>query len=102
RVCHLDAEAGLSQLLRVKTAGDDDAENPPAAAALSRMDQACIQCHPTMELHLPEATGLALPKVSSELSVVHASACASCHREHVGRARMALPDRATCVACHDN
>src|SRR6266853_1554250 len=64
RVCHLDAEAGLSQLLRVKTAGADDAKNPPAAAALSRMDQACIQCHPTMELHLPQATGLALRKVS--------------------------------------
>jgi len=28
--------------------------------------------------------------------------CATCHREHVGRDRMALPSQQTCVACHNN
>src|SRR5260221_3818735 len=102
RVCHLDADSDLSRLLRVKNTTPSDGMDAKNNTSLSLMDQACTQCHPTMGLHLPQATGLALQKVSSELGVVHATACASCHREHVSREGMAPPDRQTCVACHGN
>jgi hypothetical protein len=113
RACHLDAETDLfKSLLR----GSSPDTHPPLATAtaataaakllsrtsLSLMDQACLQCHPTRGLHLPQGTGLALRSVSSELNVVHATSCAVCHREHVGSQRMALPDRETCATCHDH
>lgn len=112
RACHLEAETDLIKTLL----HPPDLIHPPlniatastAAAkllsrtSLSRMDQACLQCHPTQGLHLPQTTGLALRSVSSELNVVHATSCAVCHREHVGPERMALPDRLSCATCHDN
>ncbi|MEA3208131.1 MAG: hypothetical protein QOE70_1188 [Chthoniobacter sp.] len=68
--------------------------------SLSLMDQACMKCHPAMGLHQPQAAGLALRTVFTELAVVHATACGVCHREHVGRDRMALPTSQTCASCH--
>ena len=112
RACHLDAETDLFKaLLAAPTTAA--ATHPPLATpagtakllsrtSLSLMDQACLQCHPTQGLHLPQSTGLALRTVSSELNVVHATACAVCHREHVGAQRMALPERQSCATCHDD
>lgn len=113
RACHLEAETDLFKTLRPLFAGESAAAShpplaPDAAAkllsrtSLSLMDQACLQCHPTQGLHLPQAAGLALRAVSSELNVVHATGCAVCHREHVGAQRMALPERGSCATCHDH
>ncbi len=113
RACHLEAETGLFKTLLHSPAealsagghpplGGSDAAKLLSRTSLSRMDQACLQCHPTQGLHLPQATGLALRTVSSELNVVHATGCAVCHREHVGAQRMALPERQTCATCHDD
>ena len=113
RACHLDAETDLfKSLLRAPATEThpplaNSATSPAAAKLLSRtslslMDQACLQCHPTRGLHLPQATGLALRAVSSELNVVHATSCAVCHREHAGAQRMALPERQSCATCHDH
>jgi hypothetical protein len=109
RACHLDADRDLfgSLLHSPVHTGATAAPSPAAAKLLSRtalslMDQACLQCHPTSGLHLPQSTGLALRTVSSELNVVHATSCAVCHREHIGTQRMALPERQSCATCHDN
>ncbi len=113
RACHLEAESDLfKSLLRDPAATPHlplatAATTPDAAKLLSRtslslMDQACLKCHPTQGLHLPQSTGLALRTVSNELNVVHATSCAVCHREHAGPQRMALPERQTCATCHDN
>ena len=113
RACHLDAETDLfKSLLRDPSTGAHpplatSATSPAAAKLLSRtslslMDQACLQCHPTRGLHLPQSTGLALRAVSSELNIVHATSCAVCHREHAGAQRMALPERQSCATCHDH
>ncbi|MGB8170428.1 MAG: hypothetical protein WCF18_23195 [Chthoniobacteraceae bacterium] len=114
RACHLEAETDFfKSLLQPASAGLPTAAPAPIVrssdaakllyrTSISLMDQACLQCHPTQGLHLPQATGLALRTISSELNVVHATSCAVCHREHIGPQRMALPERQTCGTCHDH
>ena len=114
RACHLDAETDLFKSL---SKSNDGLSHRPAPSAdpgsaitakllsrtsLSLMDQACLQCHPTSGLHLPQSAGLALRTVSSGLNVVHATSCAVCHREHEGHQRMAPPDRQSCATCHND
>lgn len=89
RVCHLDTDRA--------TATTALAESPH-----SLMDAACLTCHSATRLHLPQAASLAMRAVSGQFTVVHATGCATCHREHVGRDRMALPSQQRCIACHDN
>ena len=68
----------------------------------SPMDAACLACHPATRLHLPQAASLGVRAGSGQLTVVHATGCATCHREHVSRERMALPSQQTCIACHND
>jgi predicted CXXCH cytochrome family protein len=114
QACHLDARTDflktLSGLRTVAFSASDGTPMKPhggdsgvlSRTSISLMDQACLQCHPMKGLHLPQAAGLALRTVSSEMNVVHASSCAVCHREHVGPERMALPERQTCLDCHND
>ncbi|MCX6980554.1 MAG: hypothetical protein NTV08_07355 [Verrucomicrobia bacterium] len=71
-------------------------------AAFPAMDQACLSCHPAFGLHLPQSSDLKLHAVAAESVSVRAENCLVCHREHMGSARMALPDAAQCAACHNN
>ncbi len=71
-------------------------------SSLASLDAACLRCHPSMDLHLPQASRLDMHAVSSALAVVHATGCATCHREHVGQERIALPDRQSCIDCHNS
>lgn len=110
RACHLDAGSDVLKALGLRQPSiplGDERSRPWDSGVLSRtslslMDQACLQCHPTQGLHLPQTTGLILRSVSKELNVVHASSCAVCHREHAGHERMALPERQTCLSCHES
>lgn len=119
RVCHLGAQTDLletSPLAETSRAlGHMSVHGEPAngavtgainkgmaSTALAFMDEACLKCHPGQRLHQPQSASLALRTAASELSVVHATGCAVCHREHLGRRRMALPDSQTCVSCHND
>jgi hypothetical protein len=103
RVCHIDANSPLKALSPKKSGN----RSPGASVAMqpdarSLMDQACLNCHPATGLHVPQAASFALRAVSNELAVVHATNCFVCHREHVGRERMSLPNGLTCASCHNN
>jgi len=116
RACHAD---GQTDVLKARLSSSDGRgsiprlvsavfapkspgkESPHAQApAYPGMDQACLKCHPTFGLHLPQAADIRLRAVSAELVTVHAENCFVCHREHQGRTRMALPDEKQCAACH--
>ncbi len=68
-------------------------------SSVEAMDAACMKCHAGTGLHAPQ-TALVNLKAPSNGGLVHASACASCHREHAGPQRMALPSSQTCTECH--
>jgi predicted CXXCH cytochrome family protein len=70
--------------------------------SLSTMDRACLKCHVPMGLHQPQSASIALKGALKELPLVHAAACTTCHREHVGHERMKLPTSQTCDSCHNN
>jgi hypothetical protein len=70
--------------------------------SLSTMDRACLKCHLPMGLHQPQSASIALKSALGELPLVHAAACTTCHREHVGHERMKLPTSQTCGGCHNN
>ncbi len=101
RVCHLDADRNLFALGQ-RAPDSTDATQALAKSSVSLMDAACLQCHSATRLHLPQAASFGIRAVSSQLTVVHATGCATCHREHVGRDRMALPSQQACIACHNN
>jgi len=67
---------------------------------LDHIDRACLQCHDGLSLHQPGTKAVKFRESQKELSIVAAGACSSCHREHVGTARMKLPTDETCVSCH--
>jgi predicted CXXCH cytochrome family protein len=71
-----------------------------AALNLDNIDAACVRCHKGMALHQPGTKAVMFREGEKELSVVAAAACSSCHREHIGTARMRLPTSETCVDCH--
>ena len=115
RACHMDAETdALKALLSARPSGDSlqtiltaesSREGGKAGhwpAERSRMDEACLKCHANHALHLPQSAGLALRSVSNDMSLVHATRCFVCHREHVGHETMAAPNRQTCAACHND
>ncbi len=70
------------------------------STALARLDQACIRCHEPQQLHQPQAAALGLWKVSSDIAVVHAGGCSTCHKEHQGPDRMKPVPSNSCAACH--
>jgi hypothetical protein len=72
-----------------------------AHAPLAQLDAACVRCHPTKRLHLPQASHLAA-YATADTMTVHGAGCAVCHQEHRGRAPIAPPDRQTCVSCHNS
>ena len=90
----------ISAMFTAKNSGKD---SPHAQApASSAMDQACLGCHPTFGLHLPQPADLKLHLVSAESVTVHAENCFVCHREHEGQTRMALPGESQCASCHND
>ncbi len=109
RACHADAQTDLLKAVTGENPGRRPLDKVVAAAFMQQraghgtaaaMDQACLKCHPAAGLHLPQPADLAVRAVSSELPVVHAENCFTCHREHAGSGRMALPSRQSCVSCH--
>jgi hypothetical protein len=99
--CHVDGSLGPVKLGKLVSL-------EPLKSPLSLMDEACIKCHPSNTLHLPQAVSLHVRESlnvrepSNQLTLVHATSCATCHREHIGRVRMALPSEQACVACHSS
>ena len=67
--------------------------------SLEAMDAACLKCHAGSGLHAPQVRNIGL-NLAPPAGLVHASSCASCHREHAGPHRMALPSNQTCTDCH--
>jgi hypothetical protein len=67
---------------------------------IDRIDEACLRCHPGLSLHQPGPVAVAYRETSSELSVVLAEKCSSCHKEHVGHIKMADVTSQTCSDCH--
>ncbi|MEQ1862365.1 MAG: hypothetical protein ABMA13_20800 [Chthoniobacteraceae bacterium] len=74
---------------------------------LQQMDTACVACHVGFQqlpvsLHLPQTPQLRLAHrdVGFPFPVVDAGTCSSCHKEHVGRHRMADVSSETCAQCH--
>jgi hypothetical protein len=55
-----------------------------------------------MDLHQPTMQTLALKQFHSELHVVAANGCFSCHQEHLGRIDLKLPGDSACAACHND
>lgn len=132
QVCHEGANPDLVEVLRAKkvnftadgvtqididkitksageAAGKLDAKNLRALAeqgiaytSLSLMDRSCLKCHEPMGLHQPQSAPLALKSTLKALPVVHAFACSTCHREHIGHQRMKLPTSESCESCHNN
>jgi hypothetical protein len=70
------------------------------ALNLDNIDRACLVCHDGMALHQPGTKAVMFRETVKEMSVVAASACSTCHKEHVSSARMRLPTSETCTACH--
>jgi hypothetical protein len=70
------------------------------ALNLDNIDHACIVCHKGMALHQPGEKAVKFRDTVKELSVVAAGACSTCHKEHVGTARMKLPTAESCTSCH--
>ena len=106
RTCHLGVDQGswnLARLMSFASAPKSaDSIHRGANSSIEGMDMACLQCHARESLHLPQAAGMGVRAVSSEITVVHATGCAACHREHVGLKRMALPGEQSCASCHGN
>ncbi len=71
-------------------------------ASLAGLDKACLECHPAMGLHTPQNTAIAHGMLSNHEEPVRAASCATCHREHAGPQRMALPSNQSCTDCHSN
>ena len=118
RACHTD---GQTDALKARLAGSHDGRSLPGivnglvsarnrdsgsphthSPEPSSMEQACLACHPSYRLHLPQSAGLNLLSVAAEAVSVRAEDCFVCHREHTGGARMALPDSGKCADCHGN
>ena len=115
-VCHVDMETdALKAMLASRpsnhsvfsvfkggTRGARDSAASLKPGSLSLMDQACLECHSASALHAPQAGSVALRNVSTDMPLVHATNCYTCHREHAGHGRMAPPPRQTCVSCHND
>ena len=110
RACHLDAEIGaLKALLSERPSGTslltafaETGTEDHRRAAWSRMDEACLKCHATSGLHHPQSAAIALRSVATELTVVHATNCFTCHREHASHEPMGRPNREVCASCHNH
>lgn len=115
RACHVDAETdALKALLAERPSGTSlqailtakpprkDGESGRWPAQPSLMDAACLKCHTTYGLHTPQSAALTLRDLSNDISLVHATQCSVCHREHISHDAMAAPDRQTCASCHNN
>jgi hypothetical protein len=68
--------------------------------SFSDIDLSCLECHAGHDLHQPDASSLLLQVARRQVAIVGVASCSSCHREHVGLARMSLPGSSTCAACH--
>lgn len=118
RACHTD---GQTDVLKTRLSESHDGRSIPAivsavftpkgagkdsphmhAPASPAMDQACLSCHPTFGLHLPQTADIRLHNVASESVTVRAENCFICHREHEGQTRMALPSANECSSCHND
>jgi hypothetical protein len=60
----------------------------PRHAALSRIDQSCLNCHAGRNFHQPNTT--------------RDHSCSACHREHQGDGRMKPPESTQCASCHND
>lgn len=92
--CHSGSDKGLGAGFVLENLG-----NLSSLSSLEAMDAACIKCHPGTELHAPQMQLIGL-RNPAKGSLVHASACSTCHREHAGPQRMALPSDRSCTDCH--
>ncbi len=70
--------------------------------SLARLDEACMRCHEAQRLHQPQTRALSVVKMAPQISLVHATACSVCHREHLGPDKMKAPPPSNCSDCHGN
>jgi len=77
------------------------AEKGLSYSSLELMDRSCLKCHQPMGDHQPQLASLSVRGALKEVAEVHADACSSCHREHVGHQRMGTPGSETCATCHN-
>lgn len=94
--------ASLKNVASSKSGFDSGVRNLLSKTSLEHMDAACLKCHEPYKLHQPQAEQIRLQPVSREMSVVHSHSCSSCHREHTGKERIAIPDSVTCNVCHES
>ena len=97
KACHSGADQSIQDLLKPDASG-----GILSKADLAGMDNACVQCHPGTGVHAPQLAGLLESSKGVHAASVHAVACASCHREHVGDQRIAPPGKQVCTDCHGN
>lgn len=83
--CHTEAWVPVRRLFSI------------AANATSTPNAQCIACHKVPVRHDPAEAHVALHH-ENEVGSVHN--CAECHREHVGKERLARVVDAKCTACH--
>ena len=79
---------------------------PAFFSSSQSINHACQSCHAglgrDLELHQPSLQTLALKDFHSELHIVAATGCFSCHQEHLGRIDLKLPGDTACAACHND
>ncbi len=73
-----------------------------ASVKLSNIDNACLKCHDGMALHQPGGKAIMFRETSKELNLVPSSECSTCHKEHIGAQKMALPKSNVCIECHSD
>ena len=101
-------ERAMKELSEAKATVQDKAKLAQAAHAalasmnLTNIDNACLKCHDGMALHQPGTKAMMFRETTRELSVVASSACSTCHKEHVGSQKMALPKSNVCIECHSS
>jgi len=107
--CHTLAARNIFRPMVGAVEGEDmaavhagGAARPVFFSSTLSINQACAGCHAGMDLHQPTSQTLALTAFHSELHVVAATGCFSCHQEHLGRIDMKLPGDSACAACHDD
>jgi hypothetical protein len=91
--CHIAAQSGppawIEAGLTAKP-GPFDVHTlaAPRNAALTRVDQSCLNCHAGRRFHQPNTT--------------RDHSCSACHCEHEGEGRMKPPEDTQCASCHND
>ena len=87
---------------RVESGQNPFQEKPAAFFAKLDVDASCANCHEAQRQHAPQWFSLATRFHSSQIAMVDAGSCSSCHEEHAGPGPMKAADAASCIGCHND